>query len=181
MALFGSQKDASFLRNIAREVMQRVISVDVELYKLSLDNTDINIYNESSKKTYFSPVRFACLVKKDDTVANDSDTGLDFSKNISFAFLRDDLVELDYVCQVGDLIKFDNRFFEIDNVRSTTYWFGRNPENLSGIVDNIIPDYGYSISVIAETHVTRLNAVNIVETRSGISSIKNIPKVPKNL
>ena len=58
MARFGSGRDSLFIKHISKEMINKVISVEIALYKLSLNDTEITIYNESSKKIYFNPIFF---------------------------------------------------------------------------------------------------------------------------
>ena len=54
MALFGSGRDASFVRGINKEIVNKYVDTEVEIYKLSLEDTVSNIYDESSEKYYFN-------------------------------------------------------------------------------------------------------------------------------
>jgi hypothetical protein len=181
MALFGSSRDANLIKHMSRELMQRIIGIEVEYYKLSLADTKTNIYNESGQKTYYHPMRVYSLVQREDKTAKEGEVAIDFDKLTTFSFLRDDLVTMNLVVETGDIVKWDGGFYEIDLVRESDYWVGRNPDRLIGVVQNEIPDYGYSISVVAESHLTRANALNLVETRSGINSIKTKNNLPRNL
>jgi len=167
MALFGDRRDASFVRGITREVMRSIIDVEVELYKIILEQSPSNIYGETINKTYYDPFRLHCLVRKDDTTTNTTDVGLSFDKTITFAFLRDDLVNLELQIEVGDLVGFDNGYYEVDNVRMESYWFGRNPETLIGNVQGELPDTGYNVSVVVESHRIAESAFNLKNVRFG--------------
>jgi hypothetical protein len=181
MALFGSGRDASLLRHLSREIMQRFLSIEVEFYKLSLPDTETNIYGESRKKTYYHPVKLFALVQKEDKTATDTDTGLDFSKLVTFYFLRDDLTDINLVLEEGDIIRWDLGYYEVDNVRQPTYWVGRNPSTLPAVTQGDIPEHGYNMHVVAETHLTRENAVLLREVRSGVNNIKNSGNLPRGL
>lgn len=163
--------------------MHKIISIEVEIFKLSLDDTEHNLYNESAKKIYYRPVRFFCLVNKDAQTQNDVDTGMDLTQTVQFKFLREDLKNKEFVLDVGDIIKFDERYYEVDNVNSQQYWMGRNNETVPVTTEGRSDiDYGFNISVIAETHLTRLSQLNLVEVRSGINDIGKSSKfLPKNL
>ena len=64
MALFGSARDASLIRSINRELINNIIDVEVAFYKLSLNDTKANMYDESDKKVYYQPIRLNCLALK---------------------------------------------------------------------------------------------------------------------
>lgn len=180
MPLFGSARDASLLRSVSRELIGKIISTEVEVYQLSLENTTINIYNEARQKTYFSPIRVGCIIRKEDKITSGDDYGLDYTRNVSFAFLRDDLKDINLVLSEGDIIQWDNKFFEIDNVKDSAYWMTRNPDTYTPWNLSEVPEHGYSVSIIAETHETAIQ-LNIVDERSGINSNAVVNNLPKNL
>ena len=159
--------------------MQRFISVEIAFYKLALPEMEINLYNESNSKVYYNPVRFFSLVAFEETSMNDIDTGLDTSQSVIFSFLRDDLKDLDVVFDEGDIIKWDGKYYEIDNLRFNQYWMGRNPDHLLITTEGRSNDmgFGYNIAVRADTHLTRLSSIQLVEFRSGVNPVN----VPRNL
>ena len=57
MALFGSARDASLVRTVNRELINNFIDTEVAFYKLSLEDTRANMYDEADNKVYFSPMR----------------------------------------------------------------------------------------------------------------------------
>lgn len=180
MPLFGSARDASFMRLINREMIQRISGIEVAIYKIATSETNHNIYDETTKKVYYNPVRLYTIITEDDIQWNANDTGnIEGSKTVKFAFLRDDLVDLNLVMEVSDIIKYDNKFFAIDNIIDSQYWWGRNPTTLIGQVEGEYSDFGYSVSVIAETHMTSISNLNIVETNAGVNPVKRI--IPRNL
>lgn len=182
MALFSSARDASLIRGYSRELMKKMICIEIAYYKLSLPDTQINLYGESNKKTYYNPIRLASLVRKEEKISSDDDTGINYTKTVSFAFLRDDLKDIGIVLSPGDIIGFDAGFYEIDNVRGNQYWMGRNPDTLIAFVERDINEFGYSVSIIAETHMTKLSGLQLVETRSGMNTIKtHNPKITQGL
>lgn len=182
MALFSSARDASLIRSFSRELMQRFISIEIEYFKLSLNDTELNIYGESNKKTYFNPIRIFSLIRKEDATATDEDTGINVAQIVTYAFLRDDLKDAGIFIEAGDIIKYDASYYEIDNVRHKQYWMGRNPDTLVAYQQGDINEFGYSVSVIAETHMTRISSLHLIDVRSGINTIKTEnKKIIRNL
>lgn len=182
MPLFSSGRDRLLVRHISRELMHRFISIECALYKLALPEMEINIYNESNKKVYYNPVRAFCLVNKDESSMTDTEIGIDYTQNLQFKFIRDDLKEIDFVLTEGDIIKFDGSYYEVDSVDEQQYWMGRNQETLPIVVEGRSnQSFGYNISVVAQTHQTRLSQLNLVETRAGINDISRTKSFPKNL
>ena len=175
MALFGSDRDASLVRTANRELINNFIDVEIAFYKLSLEDTRANMYDESDSKVYFSPMRINCLALKDEKTYIGDDV-YDQTRTGEFAFLRDDLKDKNIIIEEGDIIEYDNEFYEIDGVGSSQYWTGRNPATDIGNVEKGRGEFGLSIAVKVSAHVTRRNRLNIQEVRSGINKPSIIPR-----
>lgn len=182
MPLFASARDASLMRRLNREMMQRILSIEVSVYKIALSETIQNIYGETSDKQYYSPVRMFCIVQRDDTSATTNELGeLDVEKTVSFGFLRDDLSDIGLVVEMSDIIGWDGGYYHVDNVKTSNYWWNRNPDTLTGYQEGEYGEFGYAISIIVESHRTSMSSINIVETRSGINHPKSKVKRPRYL
>ena len=163
MALFGSDRDMSLFRSVNRELINRYIDIEVVLYKLALSATDINIYGESDRKTYYQPVRMNALIARDATSATDDGYGIDKGRTALFSFLKPDLIYKNLVIEIGDIIYWD-----------LEYVAGRNENTDIGVNERGI--FGMDLSVIIEAHITRINGLNIIETRSGTSVVSSKPR-----
>mgnify|MGYP003421504314 CR=1 FL=1 len=175
--LFGSSRDAKLIKHFNRELIHKIISQEIAFYKLSIEDSRITLYNESSQKFYFNPIRLFCLINKEETSSVDEDTGMNFIQNVTFSFIRDDLKEQDIFIEEGDIIKFDSRFYEVDNTQTTQYWVGRNPETFLKTTEGRSNyGFGYNIAVSCKAHLTKLSTLNLVEIRSGINTNRNLPR-----
>ncbi len=169
MALFGSGRDASLIRSINKELL-RYIDTEVLHYKAILDSTNENIYGESTRRQYYTATRISAFIQKDQRTANSDDMGVDFTRTSQFRFLRDSLKDLNIIIEEGDIISWDNEYYEVDNVRRTQFWFERNPESLLGNISGELTDeFGYNVAIVAECHVINRSTINIEEVRSGIN------------
>jgi len=176
MALFGSARDASLIRSVNRELINRLIDTEVGFYKLNLNATRTNLYNESDNKVYYAAVKMNAIIQFDDKARTSDEYGLDYTRTATYSFLRDDLKDRNIVIEEGDIIQYNNEYFEIDNVSSTQYWSGRNPSADIGYITGERGEFGYSVAIRCETHVTRRNRLNIEEVRSGINRPNDIPR-----
>lgn len=193
MALFGSERDAQLVKRINRELINEIIDIEIAFYKLSLDDTQANQYDESDSKVYYSPVRLNCLVTKDEKSYTGDDNGYDSTRTATFAFYRPDLKDKNLIIEEGDTIEYDNEFYEVDGVGASQYWTGRNPDTDLGVQLGDLGDFhkkfndadqsvfnnnefGQSIAISVTAHVTRRNRLNIQEVRSGINKPNSIPK-----
>lgn len=176
MALFGSARDASLIRSVNRELINRYVDTEVGFYKLNLEATRRNIYDESDNKIYYSVMKMNSLVLRDSRTRSLDEYGGDSTRTVTFGFLRDDLKDKNIVMEIGDIIEFDGEFHEIDNVSSSEYWGGKNPSRDLGFTLGERDEFGYNVSIVCETHVTRKNGLNIQEVRSGINRSNNVPR-----
>lgn len=181
MPLFANSRDASFVRRINREAMQRIVDVEIALYKLSVSETKSNIYGESGKKVYYSPVRLHGVVENNPKSFVNTDMGdIDAINTVRISFLRDDLVDLNLVIELSDIIKYAGEYYQVDAVVMNDYWMGRDPATLIGQVQEEYADTGYSISVVVDAHLTSIANLSIVDTRSGVTQLKK-NTIPRNL
>ena len=91
MALFGSSRGISLFRHINRELLWDVITQQCAVYKLKIKETIINIYGEASKERYYTePVLLNSLIERGDQLNPTGDMGVDYSREMTFKFFRDD-------------------------------------------------------------------------------------------
>ncbi len=157
--------------------MQRITGIEVALYKIALPEVTINIYGESSTKRYYNPVRLYSLISSDDlSIESSIISDHNPSRKLRLCFLRDDLVDLSLVLERGDIIKWDEKYFEIDDVMESDYWIGRNPDTLIAYNAGEVSEHGYSVSFIVDLHQTSISTLDIIDNRSGVPKLINVPK-----
>ena len=155
MALFGRQRDINLFNTINRELLGDVITKQCAFYKYRLDQTTINIYGEAAEDKYFEgPVLFNCLVERGDEQYPESDMGVDFQWSVVFKFLRDDLVEAQTVPEVGDIILYNEGYYEVDNTNANQYLFGKNPDYPNSVnpLNPGLEQFGANFSIVCKTH-----------------------------
>lgn len=172
MALYGSGRDASFLRSVNKELVSNHVDTEVEIYKIAPEYTHENIYNESKRKVYYDPIVVPALIDRQDHESVNNADILDFKRSATFSFLRDDLKDLSLVVEEGDVILWDNEYYELKNVFDDQLWLGRNPDTLLGYVRDQISEFGYSVSVVAVGHTIRENNLNLVDSRTNTTNKK---------
>jgi len=160
--IFGSQRDFSTLVGINRELLSDVIEQEILYYKLSLEQTQVNIYGEGMDKIFWEPVKLNCLITRGDQVNTPDDFGPDLTRESSFVFLREDLTLVNVVPEVGDIILWHENYYEVDNTVENQLFLGKdNSYNFT----QYGPDFGASVSIICQTHLTRADRVGITRTR----------------
>lgn len=176
MPLYNSIRDSGFLKGINKELLHGIMSVEVGIYKLDKTNMSENMYGESENKLYKNPVRVFSLIRIDQVEASGDDMMLDYNRTAAFGFLKSDLRDVNLYLEVGDIIIYDEKYYEVDVINNNNYWSGRNPNTMIGTLEDKWSISGYDQSVTAETHLTRLNNLHIIDVREGNNSptIKNI-------
>jgi hypothetical protein len=115
MPKFSLGRDIEFFKSIARELVDDVIQNTIVLFKINLNETKINIYGESTNKTWHPGVEVFALIDKEPETARYEGFGLDTDQNITFKLDRWMLEEKNSYPEVGDVIKWNESYFEIDN------------------------------------------------------------------
>jgi hypothetical protein len=168
MALFGSSRDISMFRYVNRELLGDVITQQCALYKYILNKTKTNMYGESSGGKFFDgPVLLNALITVNDNTTPIDDFGASFDWSIEVAFLRDDLVDANTQPEVGDIILYQESYFEIDNTIHAQYFAGKDPDypyNQNPLNPGL-ENFGYNVSVVCNTHYVPADRVNIIKTR----------------
>lgn len=160
--IFGSKSDLSLFTNINRELLRDVVEQEILYYKISLNGTASNLYGESLEKTFMIPSKLNCLITRGDQVVSVDDFGPDLNRAVSFAFLREDLSDIQVVPEIGDVVEWHNDFYLVDTVRENQLFLGRdNNYNLTEYGSQ----FGGSISIITDCHLTRADLVGIRKVR----------------
>ena len=154
MALFGGVRDTNLIKKINRELMGDIITQQCAFYKYRLEQTTINIYGEAAGGRYYEgPTLFNALISRQDQEFPESDIGVDFQWGIEFRFLRADLVDANTVPQIGDIILYQEGYYEVTNVNSNQYFFGKNPDypNAPNPLNPGLENFGANLSTICNT------------------------------
>ncbi len=185
MALFGSARDISLFRHVNRELLADIITQQCSFYKYKLEETKVNIYGEAAEeKFYMGPVLLNCLVERTDQDYPETDLGTDFTWGATFKFLRDDLLNkmedfnadfsptnyqygANLVPQVGDIIMYNDGYYEIDVTNANQYFMGKNPDYPNDVnpINPGLEDFGSSIAIICETHYVPSDKLGITQER----------------
>ena len=152
MPRFVSQKDFNFFQHINRELISDVVDVDVILYKIALETTAINLYGEATEKARYTGVELKSLVKYPKTTSSTKDGfGADVDQNVEFRFVRALLEQVSTYPEVGDIVYYDESYYEIDNVNDTQLVAGQ-PQ--------------YTTSILCNAHLTRRSGIQIEEANT---------------
>lgn len=152
MPRFVSENDFLFFQHINREIVVDVVDVEVILYKIINNIANVNIYGESMTKARYRGISLNALIKYPKTQPASEGFGYDTSQpGVEFRFVRKILEDVDVYPEVGDIIHYNENYYEIDNTNEIQLIAGR-------------PEYNHNI--ICETHLTRKSSLNIEETHT---------------
>ena len=151
-------KDLATIEKFNRELLGEpnisddgIIDQFVILYRTSVYETDTNMYGEASEgKVYKQGIKLPCIVDAEDFDFQYTDFGPDNKQNVSFAFQRAYLVEVDLKPDIGDILQWNEGYFEV-NTYNENQLIGGNPDN--------------SHSIVVSAHLTRMPTTNLEEYR----------------
>ena len=151
-------KDLATIEKFNRELLGEpnisddgIIDQFVILYRVSVYETETNMYGEASEgKVYKQGVKLPCIVDASDFDFNYDDFGPDNRQSVSFAFQRAYLVEVDLKPEIGDIMQWNDGYFEVDK-------FNEN-QLIGGNFDN-------SHSRVVSANLVRRPTVNLEEYR----------------
>lgn len=151
---FYSARDINFINSINGELMGDVVQTEVTVFKLYADATATNIYGESKSsvgKQYYPGIEVTSFIDRADIDTDFDDFGPDRKQQVIFKFREAFLKAVNLFPQNGDLVLFNERYHEIDNVVQEQF--------LGGVDDK-------SFSIIVNTHYSRLSKVDLVQRQS---------------
>tara|TARA_B100000131_G_scaffold309859_1_gene340859 strand:+ start:80 stop:547 length:468 start_codon:yes stop_codon:yes gene_type:complete len=148
---FFSDRDINTFSTINKSLMGKVVGSTCIVYKISSQETQTNVYGESTGmgKIYNPGVELDALIDSTDFDWNTDEFGPDAQQSVTFSFLRNNLIDKgNVVVEVGDIIEWNYAYFEVDSINENKL-IGGNPDQ--------------NWDVIASTHMTRQSKLNIVE------------------
>ena len=155
---FYGNKDLATIEKLNRELLGEpniddcgIIDQFVILYRVSVYDTDTNMYGEASDgKVYKQGIKLPCIVNAEDIDFEFDEFGPDSKQNVTFAFQRAYLVEIGTKPDIGDILKWNDGWFEIKDY---------NENQLVG------GDPNKSHSIVVSAYSVRLPTHNLEEYR----------------
>ena len=156
---FYPQKDIDTFDKLNKELIgdlstgqDGIIYQPVVIYKVSAVDTEINMYGESSSgKVYKDGVEISALITADDQTTTTDEFGPDVQQTALFSFVRQSLVDISYVIEIGDVVDWNSGYWEISSINEN--------QLVGGQTD-------YIHSVVCNAFLVRISNLNIERVRS---------------
>lgn len=148
---YYSPRDMKLINSFNGELMGDIIQTLVVIHKLAPGETKVNIYGESDASTgkvFYPGVPITSLISRDVIETPADEWGTDRLQIVKFSFRENMLKSVNLYPETGDIIVFNERYHEIDNIEQEQF--------LGGIDDK-------SLSIICDTHYSRLSKLSIFE------------------
>ena len=148
---YFSARDINFINSINAELMGDIIETIVTVFKIAASETRVNLYGESAPsegKTFYPGIDISSLIERADITGEDDGFGPDRDQDVVFKFREKMCQQVNFFPQIGDIILFNDRYHEIDNVVQEQFLGGQDTK---------------SHSFICNTHYSRLSKLNIFE------------------
>ena len=154
MGLLGryfSVRDMKVINSFNGELMGDIIQTEILLYKMAPSQMSTNIYGETSAATgklFYPGVEVTCLIDRADINTEYNEFGPDRNQAVVFKFRENVLKLVNLYPEIGDIVRFNERYHEIDNVVQEQFLGGQEDK---------------SHSIIVNTHYTRLSKLSFIE------------------
>lgn len=148
---YFSQRDLNLVAQFNAELMGDIVEVLVQIFKISPTETKTNIYGETAAETgkwYMPAIQISSLVERADMTAEYDDFGPSRNQDYVFKMREKMLKEVNFYPEIGDIVLFNDRYYEIDNVVQEQLLGGQ-------------PDKSHSI--ICNGHYTKITSLNVLE------------------
>jgi len=162
MALFGTVRDAAMQIGVAQEFVGNVSSQQIGYYKVVLPATQPNVYGEALVKSYIGPILLNTLIVRGDFTMVADDFGPDSRRVVDFRFLKVDLEYANVVPETGDIVMYNEIYYEVDNTNENQYFLGKDPQYS---YSEGLQNFGASFSIILSTHLTSPERLGITQQR----------------
>ena len=147
---FTPQKEIDTIDSMNEELIDEIIGQSVDIYKVSIDNTDENVYGESTTKYYEVGFRVNCLIQFNEPEITQDEFGVDENSDIEMYFQRNNLSSgsLNFYPETGDIVDWNDIYWEINGTTEPKLFAGH-------------PNFKHNI--VATAHRSRLSSLQIEE------------------
>lgn len=143
---FTSEQDYSLYLHFNKELVNTFIDIPIVLYKLNILQSKKNVYGEATTKKWYVGIQVPCLIDRQlNTAVKDGQT-INIEQSAEFSFLRKELEDRNIYPEIGDIIDYNNMYFEIHQVNELQLVAGQTM---------------YNHSIVATAHLTRSSGLQL--------------------
>ena len=143
---FIPQKEVDLFDAFNEELIDEIVGQSVDVYKVSVENTNDNVYGESTAKYYEAGFRVNCLILYNEPETIQDEFGSDLNASIEVYFHRTTLKEDDFFPEIGDIIDWNDGYYEVGSVTE--------PQLIGG-------HSGFRHQIKVNAHRSRLSSLHI--------------------
>ena len=145
---FVPQKEINLFDSMNEELIDEIVGQSVDIYKISVEDTQENLYGESSTKYYNDGFRVNCLINWSEPNIESDEFGADVNTSIEMYFHRTTLVEAGFYPEIGDIVDWNDIYFEVNAVTE--------PQLIAG-------HQNFKHQILVTAHRSRLSTLQIEE------------------
>ena len=147
---FIPQKEFDLINSMNEELIDELVGQSVDIYKVSVDNTNENVYGESTTKYYEVGFRVNCLILYNEPEIVQDEFGADNDTSIEMYFQRENLASgsLNFYPEMGDIVDWNDIYWEINGTTEPQLFAGH-------------PNFKHNI--VATAHRSRMSSLQIEE------------------
>jgi len=146
---FVSQNEIDYIDKVNEELIDEIVGQTVDIYKITIDDTEDNIYGESSTKYFDKGFRVNCLILFNAPEAEMMEgVGTDINTSIEMYFHRNSLKDSNFYPEIGDIVDWNNFYWEMNSVTE--------PQLIAG-------HQNFKHDIIVNAHRIRRSALQIEE------------------
>ena len=113
---FTPQKEVDLFDVVNQELIDDLVGQTVDIYKVSLVETQENIYGEAPSKTFDRGFRVNCLIQFNEPEVTLDEFGADTNASIELFFHRNSLKDTDFFPEIGDIVDWNQFYWELNAV-----------------------------------------------------------------
>ena len=145
---FVPQKEVNLIDSMNEELIDEIVGQTVDIYKISVENTEENLYGESSTKYYNDGFRVNCLINWSEPSVDQDEFGPDVNTSVELYFHRTTLEEAGFYPEIGDIVDWNDIYFEVNAVTE--------PQLIAG-------HQNFKHQILVTAHRSRLSTLQIEE------------------
>ena len=163
MGLFYRSRDFQLIEAINEELIGEFVNTEVDVYKYNLYESEVNLYGEARSKVYYQGLRVAALIEQEDQAYDTAEyPGAELNQAATFNFLRKTIKDADLFMELGDVINWNDSYWEVNGVIENQLVYGQTEDRLLLATAML-----YTTRIVYEENYGADMAVNLIDTIGG--------------